>query len=411
MKRVIFLSFLNVWSMEEGKGAPSFQKTIEAYINSGWDVTLVNPDYGVGVSPKMPGLKNITFNPIFYPFIFIKRMGIFTRTLHSIQGSRRLYSIGKKLVNEYNKVDCIYAYEVNAAIAAKKLSDEFEIPLITRFQGTILAPIKDNWLNRLRFYPHFQALSIKANLTIMTDDGTQGDYVLKRLGNNSDIVKFWRNGVDIVSSRAVDNKKIEFIKQKYSIGDGDKVLLTVSRLASWKRIDRAINALSSIVKTDSKVKLLVVGDGDEKDNLINLAKKLKLTENISFVGAVKQSEVAHYMNVADVFLSLYDLSNVGNPLLEAMSCGKPIITLNVGDTKSLIKNNENGILLEKSDIDNLPAKILELLKDKNFSNKIGENAKNTAKKEFWSWNKRMETELKVVAEVVERNSLSQGIRR
>ncbi len=405
MKRIIFLSFLNVWSMEDGKGAPSFKKTIEAYINAGWNVTLVNPNYCVGTSPVIEGLKNITFNPFFFPYISVKKVGILTRALHSIQGSLQLYLIGKKLINKYQEIDCIYAYEVNAAVAAKKLSEEFGIPLVTRFQGTILAPMKDTMINRLRFYPHFKALSIKANLSIMTDDGTHGDQVLRRLKNKSEIIKFWRNGVDITKSSLVDLEKADLIKEKCNIGVEDKVLLTVSRLASWKRIDRSINALSSIVKINPNIKLVIVGDGDERGNLTKQSEELGLTKSICFVGAVKQSEIEYYMNIADIFISMYDLSNVGNPLLEAMSCGKPIITLDVGDTKSLIKNNSNGILLKKSDINLLPAKVLELLNDNNFSKKIGENAKKTAQQEFWSWDERMDAELKIVYEMLQRNSI------
>jgi len=391
--------------MEDGKGAPSFKKTIEAYINAGWNVTLVNPNYCVGTSPVIEGLKNITFNPFFFPYISVKKVGILTRALHSIQGSLQLYLIGKKLINKYQEIDCIYAYEVNAAVAAKKLSEEFGIPLVTRFQGTILAPMKDTMINRLRFYPHFKALSIKANLSIMTDDGTHGDQVLRRLKNKSEIIKFWRNGVDITKSSLVDLEKADLIKEKCNIGVEDKVLLTVSRLASWKRIDRSINALSSIVKINPNIKLVIVGDGDERGNLTKQSEELGLTKSICFVGAVKQSEIEYYMNIADIFISMYDLSNVGNPLLEAMSCGKPIITLDVGDTKSLIKNNSNGILLKKSDINLLPAKVLELLNDNNFSKKIGENAKKTAQQEFWSWDERMDAELKIVYEMLQRNSI------
>jgi glycosyltransferase involved in cell wall biosynthesis len=65
----------------------------------------------------------------------------------------------------------------------------------------------------------------------------------------------------------------------------------------------------------------------------------------AFEGAVQQQDVVRYLHAADVFLSLNDLSNVGNPLLEAMACGKPIVTVDSGTTGQLIHDGETGILL------------------------------------------------------------------
>jgi len=70
-----------------------------------------------------------------------------------------------------------------------------------------------------------------------------------------------------------------------------------------------------------------------------------LSDAVRFEGAVPQEEVRRYLWAADVFLSLNELSNVGNPLLEAMACGKAIVTLDAGDTNELIHDAETGVLL------------------------------------------------------------------
>lgn len=402
MKNIIFITYLNLWSMDKGKGAPSFYKTIDAYIKSGWNVTLINPNYDVGMTPQIDRLNNLTFKPIFVPWLKVKRLSFFGRILHSIQGDYCLYQLGKKAINKYSGSAIVYAYEVNGVKAGKKLSKIFNLPFITRFQGTILAPINDSWINRLKKYPHFGAISTNADITIMTDDGTQGDIVLKRLKNNSDVVKFWRNGVDVLNTNTMSLDKIHMLRQKLQLKESDKILLTVSRLASWKRVDRAITALSIISRNHDNVKLVVVGDGEEKENLKKLAGQLDVIKNVRFVGAIEQLEVRNYLEIADIFLSLYDLSNVGNPLLEAMTCGKPIITLDVGDTRLLIKNNFNGILLDTSDLDSLPTKILSLLDDSKFADMLGDNAKEFAEKEFWSWDDRMNAEINLVTDLYDR---------
>lgn len=68
-----------------------------------------------------------------------------------------------------------------------------------------------------------------------------------------------------------------------------------------------------------------------------------------FTGKISHELVYDYLQRADVFISLYSASNLGNPLFEAMRCGKAIITVDTGTTGSVIKNEANGILLpEKS---------------------------------------------------------------
>jgi len=399
MKNIIFLSFLNIWSIDKNKGASSFYRTIISYINDGWNVILINPRYNVGITPKIEGLTNITFKPIFYPLTKIKKISFFGRFLHSFYGNYIFYKIAKKLLDKLNRRVLIYAYEVDGVKAGKKIAEEFKLPFITRFQGTVLTEVDNNWLNRLRYYPHFQAIETKADLTIMTNDGTRGDKVLKRLNNKSLQVKFWRNGVDINPDELPDEMQIAKLRNRLGLTSDNKVLMTISRLAPWKKVNRAIEALSVVVKDNPNVKLVIVGDGSEKAKLIDLTVKMGLISNVIFVGAVQQSEIKDYLDLADIFLSLYDLSNVGNPLLEAMSRGKAIITLNVGDTSEIIRNNHNGVILDLNQIDEIPKYILKILNDENYQKMLGENAKKYARENFWTWNERMKAELSVVNEL------------
>jgi len=401
MKCVIFLSYLNLWSMENQKGAPSFYKTIDSYIKDGWNVFLINPNYNNGYTPTIEGLKNYSFVPYFYQFTKIKGIGFIARIAHAVQGNLLLYRLARKVIKENSRENIlIYSYEVHGVKAGKKIANNNKLPLVTRFQGTNLKPFKDNVLNRIRRYPHFSALQTKANITIMTNDGTQGDKVLESLNNSSEIVKFWRNGVDIDTNRDVDLLAINNLREKLKLNVDDIILMTISRLASWKKVERAIDALYLAKSKVNNLKLVVVGDGDQKNILVEHAKNLNLEDNVIFVGAVEQSEIKNYLDMADIFLSLYDLSNVGNPLLEAMSCGKPIITLDVGDTNQVIKNRENGLLVSLNELNEIPNKIIELIEDNQLSSIIGKNARKYAQDNFWSWQERMDAELELTNELL-----------
>lgn len=119
------------------------------------------------------------------------------------------------------------------------------------------------------------------------------------------------------------------------------VLLTVSRLVSWKCVDRSIIALPELVNNFSNIQLIVVGDGPERKKFEQLSDKFGVIEYVCFEGAVPHDKVPKYLAAADIFLSFYDWSNVGNPLLEAMKAGKCIITLNNDNTGRFIQNGYN----------------------------------------------------------------------
>ena len=390
MKTVVILSALKLWSIEGQKGAPSFFNTVKGYVTGGWRTYLINPNTQAEISEY--GLSGLIHLPVpLYDreqpdnmagkWIYNNRM----QRHYNKEFMRRLDDLLPTLDGEEY---IIYAYEVAAVPVAKSYSRKYQKKLVTRFQGTILCKLKFGLKNRIGYIHHFRALSTPSDLVIMTNDGTFGDRILQRLGNHSP-TKFWRNGVDI------DTSMLNDFEVPHTKTD-ERILLTVSRLANWKRVDRAISALPEVLKVFPKCRLIVVGDGPERENLEELAKKLGVLPHVTFAGSVPHEKIYEYMHMADVFLSLYDLGNVGNPLLEAMICGKPIITLNNGDTASLITNNVNGILLELSEIDRVGESIIALLGDHKRCESLGQKAKEFAEDNFRSWDARIADELETV---------------
>jgi len=241
--------------------------------------------------------------------------------------------------------DVVYGYETAATPTAYIISRVRKVPMVARFQGTTF---KVDWEKKrfrsLRAWNTVLGLRVPADLIIMTNDGTQGDVVLEELGVPKSKVRFWMNGVDWQSFRVLpaqsEARKQLDISSQY-------VLLTVSRLVSWKRVDRALRALPDIVKQFPSTVLLVVGDGPEKDPLMALSRELGVWEHVRFEGAVERSRLPLYYSAADILLSFYDWSNVGNPLLEAMMAGRPVVTIWSGDTERIVSSWSNGVILEE----------------------------------------------------------------
>lgn len=393
---IVFITNLHLWSIDKGKGGKAFYNCILGYINSDWDIYLITT--GGNVPKEFEGKINL------FEKHFPKLDNAIENSIRPISILAKLYkrlllnifytNTAKSIFSENsNKKFIVYAYEVDAVSAAKAISLKYNVPLVTRFQGTILSKLKFNFINKLRQSVHFNALKTKADLVVMTNDGTQGDAVLKKLRNESNKIVFWRNGVDWVNINDLPNR--ESLRSKFEFKD-DNIFVTVSRLIGWKRVHLAIEAFKELVNSLPNSKLVIIGDGEEMNNLKQLANKLNIDSRVIFVGAIEQSMVTKYLFASDYFLSLYDLSNLGNPIMEAMMVGMPIITIDVGDTKELIRNNYNGILLPNNNFHLISESMRLLIQNKDLAIKISEGARETAEKEFWSWSKRMENEVKEV---------------
>ncbi len=127
------------------------------------------------------------------------------------------------------------------------------------------------------------------------------------------------------------------------------MLLTVSRLSFWKRVDRSIRLLAELAARGSSARLVIVGVGPEESRLRELAVALGIMDRVTFVGGVPRDQLASYYTSADLLLSLYDYSNLGNPAIEAMLLGVPVVAYDVGGTRDLVIDGVNGILVAEPD--------------------------------------------------------------
>lgn len=398
---ILFISALDFWSMGNGKGGPALWRTLIGYAKRGWKVYFITGNYGQRKRLNIPYNINVVRFDILWlkRLMKIKKIGFFAKIIW--WSCFQIIAFIKALqIYRQNNIDVVYGYEIYGVPVAKLLSKAWKIPLISRFQGSILRLV---WMKKifwqLRAWEYIVAYKIPSDLIIMTNDGSQGNRLLLQMGVDESKVKFWLNGIDKKSFAFLP--KTNKARQDLKIYN-QFVLLCVSRLIKLKGVDVSIKVMAELVKDISDLTLCIVGDGDERKKLEQLVNELGLEQYVRFEGAVPHNNIPKYLAAADIFLSFYDWSNVGNPLLEAMMAGKCIVTLNNGDTGRFIQNGYNGVLLDYSDLPKLPQVIKELLEDEERRNYLGTNARKFAEKHFWSWEERIEAEIKEVTSLVER---------
>ena len=181
---------------------------------------------------------------------------------------------------------------------------------------------------------------------------------------NINNVKVIMNGVD-----NIEKKDKNSLRTKLKLLKADKIFLYVGRIDEKKGIQYLIEAFNKIVLEYKNVYLIIIGRGD-------YAERLKLdNEKIIFLGEKLQNEVFDYMLASDVFVLPSLNETGGNVLLEARSCGLPIISTKVGWAEDLINDSKDGFFINKQDPKDIYNKIIKILDNKTFS-KLLKNSKN-----------------------------------
>ncbi len=214
---------------------------------------------------------------------------------------------------------------------------------------------------------------------------------------------------NIVTGWSIDSKKINVIynsvmlplmqKEEIKVLEPfeGKTIITICRLTIWK----GVKELISTVATLQNVRLIIVGDGPEREVLKKHAEDLFLSERIVFVGQVSKKMVCEYLKYADCFVLNSTYEGLPHVILEAMIARIPVVATNVGGTNEVVENNETGLLIDAEDENQLRNGIKKVLENESFRKYIINNAWGQMKEKF-SYCIMIEQTVKVLSEVVKK---------
>ncbi len=186
-----------------------------------------------------------------------------------------------------------------------------------------------------------------------------------------------------------DEKNREKIRESLGFRDNDIVIVTVGRLVPRKRMHELIQILPDILKRH-RVKLLIIGDGPEKNKLMHLSKSLNVDEHMRFAGYV--SNPADFLNASDIFALCSVDEALGISILEAMACELPVVVKDVNGIKDIL--NGNNRLPRAEDAVGIKKNIELLIADEDLRKKIARNNRNHVLSNF-AWDSICENILQV----------------
>lgn len=180
---------------------------------------------------------------------------------------------------------------------------------------------------------------------------------------------------------------------RHRVGDGP-LLLLVGRMASSERYkghEATIRAMATVKHKVPQARLAIVGDGDDKDRLAQLARSLGLQDCVVFLGHVADSELAHLYRTCRAFVmpcmtEERDGELVGEGFgivfLEAAAFGKPAIAGRFGASAEAVLDGETGILVDPTDIHDIAQAMERLLEDASYASSLGSRARERVQAEF-----------------------------
>lgn len=290
-----------------------------------------------------------------------------------------------KAVNMIKKMnlDVIHSnVEFTVGIFARVVSEQLSIPLVHTYHT--------NWED----YTHYITKNKKIlddickkllkYLVVFFEDKTVTELIVpsnKIYNLFKDKYKFTKN-IHIIQTgietskfykENFNQKDINSLKKKLGIKKKDFVVMTVSRLAKEKSVDRIINNHKELVKKYSNMKLLIVGDGPDIDKLKDEAKSLGVSDSVIFTGKVPLSDIPIYYQLGNVFVTASKSETQGLTVVEAISSSLPVVAVKDDSFVNSVIEDFNGFVF--TDDEKYINSISKLYEDKELYNRLSNQSR------------------------------------
>ena len=204
------------------------------------------------------------------------------------------------------------------------------------------------------------------------------------------------NGADEDKFRPLDGKQC---RKACGLAEGPAYIGTVGRLVGWKGIQVLLSAMPAVLEECPETKLLIIGDGDCRSDLEHAIRALGISDHIVFVGRIEHDILPLWLNSLDLLVQ----PSIGEEgfsvtVIEAMSCGKPVVATPSGGTPEIVHDGEVGFIVPKRDEKLLSQRIVTLIKNKDVAVTMGTKARQRVVAEF-TWTKVVSRLIKIYERV------------
>ena len=284
--------------------------------------------------------------------------------LNSPEGNNHHLAAEIKELLIKNNIDILHSHNwgiyVNAALAVRTLKN-------TKLIHTIHGPYMNYMpgmvsIVKIKLRHIIEMYLSKYACKIVVVSKSIKNYIIHDINIKENLLRIIHNGIADVGKSTSEHKNsiVKFV--------------TVGRLAKIKNQILLLKACKKTLKLNNDFHLTFVGDGPEKNNLINFCNENNLNEYVTFLGF--RDDVINILQEHDVFLLSSDYEGISIALLESMSLAMPSIATNVGGLPDTLIDNKTGYLVPPNDFHSYSDKLLEFINEPSKINTMGNKARD-----------------------------------
>ncbi len=271
------------------------------------------------------------------------------------------------------------------AIAARRYAKRYDVPMVSTGhaypdnitgQLKLLKPLKKPLDAMLRTY---MASFLKhSEYATMPTEMAIEDLVPKNRKRFQVTVEPLSNGVDL--SQFGPKKPTARIYKKFRLPKDRPIVLYVGRVDPEKSISNVVMAFANMLEKVPEAMLVIVGDGTDRQHLVDLVQALGIEQSVRFLGRVYPPEIMEVYRTATVFATASETETQGIVLIEAAATGLPLVAVDAGAVRELCQNKKNGLLCHAGDVDEMTNALVKILRHKDVRERYGKASLEIAKK-------------------------------
>jgi teichuronic acid biosynthesis glycosyltransferase TuaC len=325
-----------------------------------------------------------------FPYLIPKKL------FFSVTGDLYSFFISRYILKNIEKPDLIHArFSYLDGYGVLNVCKKWNIPLVIDIRGSV--EFEDYYFSIL--LGKKQRKTIKYANKILCVAQWQVKKGLD-LGIPEEKIKCIPMGVDIDKFKPQDKEKI---RQDFKISE-QKIILFVGQLNKEKGVNYLLEAFSQVVTKSyyrKDVRVIIIGDGSEKENLLNLSKRLGIMNLVTFTGPVIGELLTKWYSLADLFVLPSLTEGRPNVINEAMASECSIIATNICGIPEQVKDGYNGFLVEPKNVEMFTKKISYLLNNEHEMHKMGKNSRRRIIEEDWTWEGYVKRIINVYNELIQ----------
>lgn len=377
-KKIKILRIINRFNL----GGPTYNAAyLTKYLEPDFETLLVG-----GVKYEEEGssefiLENLGIKPVIIPEM--------KRSL-SFKDDKKAYLKIKKIIQEFQP-DIVHTHASKAGALGRLAAVKCKVPVIVHtFHGHVFHSYFGK--SKTLFYKTIERYLAKKSTKIIAISDIQKEELWNQHSIcQKDKLVVIPLGFDLDRFQENTEKKRKSFRDKYKIEDDEIAIGIIGRLVPIKNHPLFINAINEVkMKTSKKIRAFIIGDGEEKDRLIELLKCIGLdyvewqqkqvSATITFTSWIKDVDWA---NAGLDIITLSSL-NEGTPvsLIEAQASNNPIVTTNVGGVENIVLKNKTAFITESGNLEQFSEAILRLVINDKLRSEMGLKGWGFVKKEF-----------------------------